>query len=229
MNCLISRCWIRGSSTAYFLIQYPWFKQEYKLQISVLKYSPQLLDICVECIIYVYKIYNFCTKNIDNIVISKHENACKDRGLRYYFVSYCSVDKFKSQLVKHLKNIVDIPCQSGYNNSLDGGDCLNGGHYVDDLEFACTPFPQTPQDHFPEFRIIFPPLLPTITLDFPAFTFNPFPSRLAFQSATHLPSCSIVGAIITMSSAYRSSEGRPLLASLETTSHDSSKQQWTQY
>ena len=43
-----------------------------------------------------------------------------------------------------------------------------------------------------------PPLLPTITLDFPVFTFNPLPSRLALQSATRLPSCSIVGAIITI-------------------------------
>ena len=24
---------------------------------------------------------------------------------------------------------MDLPCQSGFNNSLDGGDCLNGGHY----------------------------------------------------------------------------------------------------
>ena len=47
-------------------------------------------------------------------------------------VSSCSVDKFKSQLDKHLRNIVDLPCQSGFNNSLDGGDCLNGGHYADD-------------------------------------------------------------------------------------------------
>ena len=78
LNCLISRCWIRGRSTAYFLIQYLWFKQEYKLQIPVLKYSPQLLDICVECIIYVgNKIYNYCTKNIDNIVISKREKYVK--------------------------------------------------------------------------------------------------------------------------------------------------------
>ena len=48
-------------------------------------------------------------------------------------VSSCSIDKFKSQLDKHLRNIVDLPCQSGFNNSLDGGDCLNGGHYADDL------------------------------------------------------------------------------------------------
>ena len=29
-------------------------------------------------------------------------------------VSSCSVDKFKSQLDKHLRNIVDLPCQSGW-------------------------------------------------------------------------------------------------------------------
>ena len=47
-------------------------------------------------------------------------------------VSSRSVDKFKSQLEKHLKNIVDLPCQPGFNNSLDGGYCLNGGHYADE-------------------------------------------------------------------------------------------------
>ena len=36
-------------------------------------------------------------------------------------LSSCSVDKFKSQLHKHLKNISDLPYQPGYNNSLDGG------------------------------------------------------------------------------------------------------------
>ena len=56
LNCSISRCWIRGRGTVYVLIQYTWFKQEYKLQIPALKYSPQLLDICVECIIYKYTI-----------------------------------------------------------------------------------------------------------------------------------------------------------------------------
>ena len=49
-------------------------------------------------------------------------------------ISSCSVDKFKSQLDKHLslRNIADLPCQPGHN-SLDGGDRLNGGHYVDAL------------------------------------------------------------------------------------------------
>ena len=48
-------------------------------------------------------------------------------------ISSCSVDKLKSQLDKHLRNISDLPYQPGYNNSLDGGDCLNGGHYADAL------------------------------------------------------------------------------------------------
>ena len=30
----------------------------------------------------------------------------------------------------YLRNIVDLPCQPGFNNSLD---CLHGGHYADDL------------------------------------------------------------------------------------------------
>ena len=37
-------------------------------------------------------------------------------------VSSCSVDKFKSQLDKHLRNIVDLSCQSGFNNSLDNNN-----------------------------------------------------------------------------------------------------------
>ena len=48
-------------------------------------------------------------------------------------VSSYSVGKFKPQLDKHPRNIVNLPCQSGFNNSLDGGDCLNGGHYADNL------------------------------------------------------------------------------------------------
>ena len=40
---------------------------------------------------------------------------------------------FKSKLDSYLRNIVDLPCWPGFNNSLDGGDCLHGGHYADDL------------------------------------------------------------------------------------------------
>ena len=45
----------------------------------------------------------------------------------------CSVVGFKSNLDSYLRNIVDLPCRPGLNNSLDGGDCLHGGHYADDL------------------------------------------------------------------------------------------------
>ena len=48
-------------------------------------------------------------------------------------LSSCSVIGFKSQLDSYLRNIVDLTCQPGYNNSLDGGDCFHGGHYADDL------------------------------------------------------------------------------------------------
>ena len=28
---------------------------------------------------------------------------------------------------------MDLPCQPRFNNSLDGGDVVHGGHYADDL------------------------------------------------------------------------------------------------
>ena len=48
-------------------------------------------------------------------------------------LSSCSVVGFKSNLDFYLRNIADLPCWPGFNNSLDGGDCLHGGHCVDDL------------------------------------------------------------------------------------------------
>ena len=36
--------------------------------------------------------------------------------------SSCSVVGFKLQLDSHLRNIVDLPCQPGFDNSLDGGN-----------------------------------------------------------------------------------------------------------
>ena len=44
-------------------------------------------------------------------------------------LSSCSVVGFKSKLDSYLRNIVDLPFRPGFNNSLDGGDCLHGGHY----------------------------------------------------------------------------------------------------
>ena len=45
-------------------------------------------------------------------------------------LSSCSVVGFKSKLDSYLRNMVDLPCRPGFNNSLDGGDCLHGGHYL---------------------------------------------------------------------------------------------------
>ena len=39
------------------------------------------------------------------------------------------MDRFKSQLADH-------PCRPGFNTSLSGDDCINGGHYVDVLDAA---------------------------------------------------------------------------------------------
>ena len=48
-------------------------------------------------------------------------------------LSSCSVVGFKSQLDSYLRNVVDLPNRPGFNNSLDGGACLHGGHYADDM------------------------------------------------------------------------------------------------
>ena len=48
-------------------------------------------------------------------------------------LSSCSVVGFKSQFDPYIRNIVDLPCQPGYNNRLDSGDWLHGGYYADDL------------------------------------------------------------------------------------------------
>ena len=48
-------------------------------------------------------------------------------------LSSCYIAGFKSHLDSHLRNIVDLPCRTGFINSLDGADCFHGGHYADDL------------------------------------------------------------------------------------------------
>ena len=68
-------------------------------------------------------------------------NSFRCRSIRMFnrlpkcirMLTSCSVNRFKSELDSYLRNIVDLPCQPGFNNSLDGGDCLHGGHYADDL------------------------------------------------------------------------------------------------
>ena len=48
-------------------------------------------------------------------------------------LSSCCVVGLKSKLDSYLRNTVYLPCRPEFKNSLDGGDCLHGGHYADDL------------------------------------------------------------------------------------------------
>ena len=64
-------------------------------------------------------------------------NSFRSRSIRMFNslrknYSYAVVG-FKSKLDSYLRNIVDLPCRPGFNNSLDDGDCLHGGHYADYL------------------------------------------------------------------------------------------------
>ena len=43
-------------------------------------------------------------------------------------LSSCSVVGFKSQLDCYLSNIVDLPCQPGFDNSLEGGNLTAHQH-----------------------------------------------------------------------------------------------------
>ena len=51
----------------------------------------------------------------------------------------CSVYGFKHTLDSHLMNIVNHPCVPGFNNSLDGGDCIKWRTLCDDLAAAELP------------------------------------------------------------------------------------------
>ena len=95
-------------------------------------------------IIYVWKIIEGLVPNLSDPIIcsfsDRRGRACVvchsgvgrlPNAIR--MLSSCSVVGFRSKLDSYLRNIVDLPCRPGFNNSLDGGDCLHGGHYADDL------------------------------------------------------------------------------------------------
>ena len=75
------------------------------------------------------------------VLVTLKYNSFRWRSIRMFnrlpnairMLSSCSVVGFKSQLDSYLRNIVDIPCRPGFNNSLDDGDFVHGGHYADDL------------------------------------------------------------------------------------------------
>ena len=48
-------------------------------------------------------------------------------------ITNCSVCSFKQRLDYYLNSIPVLPCSPGYNNSLDGGDCIQRWTLRDDL------------------------------------------------------------------------------------------------
>src|SRR5260221_13310326 len=85
-------------------------------------------------------------------------------------------------------------------------------------ELLPTPFPHTPQFHFPDSSTSPIPHPPTIILVFLTFTFRPFTSIPTFHFNNFSLSSSSLSAISTRSSAYRNSNGSPSCNSLETMS-----------
>ena len=79
---------------------------------------------------------------IRNIIKLSPAKSCELDPLPTWLLKECIAElvptitdivNIKSELDYYLRNIVDLPCQPGFNNSLDGRDCLHGGHYADDL------------------------------------------------------------------------------------------------
>ena len=132
-------------------------------RISQLKlYSLQRRRECY-CIIYVWKIVEGMVPNISKpklcsyserrgrSCIISHVNAGRSGTLAYNSfrgcairlfnslpklircTTSCSIYSFKHLLDTYLTNIVDHPCIPGFNNSLDGGDCIKWRTLCDDL------------------------------------------------------------------------------------------------
>ena len=87
------------------------------------------------------------------------------------------------------------------------------------IEFLPTPFRHTPQGNFQDLFWVFWSYRDTITtFVFPLLTLGPFCSIPVFQLSNFLSSSSILSAISTRSSAYSSSQGSPVLNTLESAS-----------
>ena len=72
-----------------------------------------------------------CNNRLDG---GHYADATEQDQVSICMLSSCSVVGFKSQ---HDSIVSSEHCgfslRPGFNNSLDGGYCLNGGHYTDDL------------------------------------------------------------------------------------------------
>jgi len=127
---------------------------EYKDRLSCLKlYSLQRRRERY-CIIYIFKIIEGLVPNLSSPIVCSFSdrrgrscimshvntgragtvvfNSFRWRSIRIFnalpkylrCITSCSVQCFKGQLDHYLSNIDDLPCQPGFNNSLDGGDCI---------------------------------------------------------------------------------------------------------
>ena len=115
------------------------------------------------CIIYVWKIIKDLVPNLSKPIVCTHSerrgrycvvshvnigrsgtlahNSLRWRAIRLFnslpkFIrctTSCSVYGFKHTLDSYLMNNVDHPCVPGFNNSLDGGDCIKWRTLFDDL------------------------------------------------------------------------------------------------
>ena len=105
------------------------------------------------CTIYIWKIIEGLAPNFSNTVTSTaYGRRCRSRiishvnvgrvgtlaynsfrwrsirlfnslSMHLRLISSCSVLRFKTQLDIFIRSVKDLPCLSGFNNSLDGGDC----------------------------------------------------------------------------------------------------------
>ena len=99
----------------------------YRERLTVLKYSLQRRRERY-IIIYVRKILEgLVPKMLDDwehwsiTVLDGVPSVCLTNYLRFYVMSLFS---FKKKMDFYLSTVLDFPCQPGFNNSLDHGDCL---------------------------------------------------------------------------------------------------------
>ena len=135
----------------------------YSDRLSLLRLYPLQRRRERYCIIYVWKIIEDLVPNFSKPIVCTHSerrgrycvvshvnigrsgtlayNSFRWRAIRLFnsmlkfirCITACSVYSFKHTLDSYLMNIVDNPCVPGFNNSLDGGDCIKWRTLCDDL------------------------------------------------------------------------------------------------
>ena len=88
--------------------------------------SPLWSPYWLEHVYLIEKVQRAFTNHITGMCYLSYSKRLELLKLYSYVVFLFTIDSY-------LRNIVDLPCQPGFNNSLDGGDFIHGGHYADDL------------------------------------------------------------------------------------------------